>query len=513
MFTMSRGFALFVCLTFASCAPRGPVRVSPAELARANQLVVSGCYRCLEEALTIYERQIAATAPKPLPALLQATLDTSTLLVVRAKELGIPSESTLEKLKTLAARTPVTAGHLSPDQMAQLADLAPPEPSGMDPEAAAALNRRDRREQIEQLRPLLSQLAAPSLAETYLALTHDCFNREARDRIAKSAAFASPTPLPLRFKLAVCTSRARSDLPAVREADQRWVDTAFFEGRAAITPRGPDLRSAIDFHSQAHTAFPESAAIFVALAHAQRGYGDLGPALVSYDGVLKMVPTLREALLGRVITLSYLDRIPESVETATRMIDLGTWLLGDAYYWRARGRYILKMLDDAWSDAEHAVKLAQNTNTYTLAGVIAYDRKELDTAKERFRLARVADASNCTAHAYFALVTATQNNWAEATPVFSTAMSCFVKAAETARVAIADLQGAPYDDVYKGRLIADQEKTLAESELKAAQNAYNAAQGWLREGNRPEAMTHLQIALEHPEMRGQAEALQKLLQR
>ena len=510
---MTRCLPALVVLVLAGCAARGPARVSPAELARADQLVVSGCYRCLEEALAIYDRELTATARKPLPALQQAALDTSVLAILRAKELGIRWIELLDKARALAMQMPIASGPLSASALVDLADLAPAEASGLDPDWSGGLNSRERRQQIDKLRPLLADLPSPSLAETYLALTYDCNNREARERIAAGPRFAAPTPLTLRFKLALCAGRARADLPAVRDADPRWTDTAFFEGRAAVTPRGPDLRSAIDFHAKAHTAFPESAAILLALAHAQRGYGDLEPALASYDALIKMVPTLREALLGRVITLSYLERIPESVETATRMIDLGTWLLGDAYYWRARGRYILKMLDEAWSDAENAVKLAPNTNSYTLAGVIAYDRKELDTAKERFRLARNADAANCTAHAYFALVTATQDNWPEATPVFSIAMSCFVQAAAAARVAIADLRTSPFDEVYKGRLIADQEKTLRESELKAAQNAYNAAQGLLRERKRDEALTHLQIALEHPEMKTQAETLQKLIGR
>ena len=227
-------------------------------------------------------------------------------------------------------------------------------------------------------------------------------------------------------------SKRRSSKAARREAGRR-----------------PNLRAAIDSFTVARAALPQSAAILLALAHAQRGYGDLEPALASYDAIVAMVPRNREALLGRAITLSYLERHSEVIETTTRMIDMGTWLMGDAYYWRARSRFVLKALDEAWSDAEHAVTLAPNTNVYTLAGVIAYDRKELAVAKDRFQRARDADASNCTAHSYFALVSAAQNNWPEATPVFSLAMTCFVGAAAAATQELAQIEASDYDAVFK----------------------------------------------------------------
>jgi predicted outer membrane protein len=92
-------------------------------------------------------------------------------------------------------------------------------------------------------------------------------------------------------------------------------------------------------------------------------------------------------------------------------------------------------------------------------------------------------------------------------------MTCFIDAATQARRDVAELEAATFDPVYKNRLIAQQEKTIKESDLKAAQAGYNAAQGFLRSGNKSEAMAHLQIALEHPEVHEQAETLSKLIGR
>jgi MinD-like ATPase involved in chromosome partitioning or flagellar assembly len=92
-------------------------------------------------------------------------------------------------------------------------------------------------------------------------------------------------------------------------------------------------------------------------------------------------------------------------------------------------------------------------------------------------------------------------------------MTCFVHAAAEAQKELQQIEASDYDPVFKDRLASQQLKTIEESNLKAAQAAYNAAQGLLREGKRAEAITHLQLALNHPEVKVQAETLQKLIGR
>jgi tetratricopeptide (TPR) repeat protein len=504
--------ALFAVLIFAAgCAARSGSPSAAADLATADRLQSVGCYRCLVDALAIYERTLEKTR-RPSPALQWAAFETATLLLLRQKELGVPSAATLDKARKLAAIVRPVPGRLAPATLVTLADLAPSDTASADPDESAARNSRERRTELTTLRPQLSETATPSLLERYLALTFDCNDAVARRAIKGDELLASVNDVPiLRYRVAACGFGPRETFASIRQDDSRWTEAAFFEGRAAASGRRPDLRGGIALFMVTRDAIPESAGNLLALAHAQRGYGDLEPAVASYDAVIGLVPRNREALLGRAITLSYLERHQEVVETTTKMIDYGRWLLGDAYYWRARSRYVLKEIEEAWSDAENAVQLSPTTNVYTLAGVIAYDRKDLDTARERFERARQMDLSNCTAHFYFALVNVGQNQWAAATPVFSQAMTCFVQAAAEARQELNQIEASDFDEVYKGRLAAQQTKTIEESELKAAQSAYNAAQGLLREGKRGDAATHLKLALEHPDVRTQAETLQKLI--
>lgn len=505
------------CFVLAACAARGPSPQTVAELARADQLAIAGCYTCLQDALAIFERELQPNRRAPLGVAARA-FETAILIALREKELGIPAEAAIERARGLAARVPPSIGQIAPAVLTELADLTPGEISGLDhdqrDQRRLTIERRTRR---DELRPVLDAVQPPALVATYLAATIDCDSIEGRKKLNPDQLLAAhPGSLLLRYRLALCALGPSRGLPDVRQADPRWLDTLFFEGRAAMSSRigsrgTPNIRGAIDLFTQAHKAFLRSPAIFLALAHAQRAYGDQEAALDSYNGVLAMTPTLREALLGRTITLSHLNRPAEAVETATRMIDLGTWLLPDAYYWRAWNRYALKQIDEAWVDAEQAIKLSANTNVYLLAGIIAYDRKELEVAKNRFENSRKMDPNHCSAHSYLGLVHAALNEWTEATPVFSTAMTCFIQAAAQARKELAELQRESDDPVYTGRLAADRQKTIDDSERKAAEAGYNAAQGFLRAGKRNEALGHLQVALEHPTLQKQAETLKKLI--
>src|SRR5262249_44940902 len=159
------------------------------------------------------------------------------------------------------------------------------------------------------------------------------------------------------------------------------------EGRqelAVSRERESEPEKAAPLYEAAHEAFPESPAITLALANVHFSLANLEPALKAFDTVIDASPTHRDALLGRVKTLSLMPRHTDAIDAATRMIDLGTWLIGDAYYWRAWNKYSLKDFDPAWDDVEQAIKLQSKSAVYMLAGLIAYERKDLPTAILRF---------------------------------------------------------------------------------------------------------------------------------
>ena len=78
-------------LLVTQCAARAPA-LTPAQLAdagRAEALMRDGCYTCLREAVGIYARLIEPAARKTPERVLRGAFDTTVLLAVREKELGL----------------------------------------------------------------------------------------------------------------------------------------------------------------------------------------------------------------------------------------------------------------------------------------------------------------------------------------------------------------------------------------------------------------------------------------
>ncbi len=511
-----RAIAIVCVSLFAACASRGPSPQLIAELGRADVLLRTGCYRCLHDALSIYER--LAAAPRPPVNALPRAFDAALLLTVRAKELGLPSDQSLTRARDLAARLPPSAhGSVPLSAFIDAAAVVVGETSGFDPEER---QRRIPRRRITDEAPLPERIAlepamATNIVAEYLGLAIDCdflLRRETLrfdDLLAKYAA----TPL-MTFRVALCGRRAA--IGALRAADPRWAEALFFEARAEMTAsreRAADAEKALPLYVAAHEAFPESTAMTLAVAGVNESLANFEPALAAYDLVLATSPTHRDAMLGRVKSLSYLTRHAEAIAAATRMIELGTWLIGDAYYWRAWNQYSLKAYDAAWDDVEHAIKLQSNSAVYMLAGLIAYERKDLPTAILRFDRSYELDSTNCDAEWMSALVHVDQKSWAEASPKFTRSMSCFVSTAAAAREDLARVETSNRTPAQKAKQTATLKNRIETAEERSAQSAFNAAQCYGLLGDKVMALTHVDVAMAHPKMREKAAALKSAIEK
>jgi tetratricopeptide (TPR) repeat protein len=516
---MRSRIAAVVIVSFGvACAARGPTPQLLAEIGRADLLLREGCYRCLGQALVIYEG--AAVAPRGVLNARWRAFEAAILLAMRSKELGLPADQYLSKARVLATNLPASAAPALPSStFTDALDAFQGELSGFDPEERQARTRRSPVPVNGQPVALPARVAlqpafGTSMVIDYLALALDCEDPRARKDVDAAAVLARHDNAPLiQFRLVLCAMRPDLLVP-LRERDARWVDTYFIEGRRHMTARpDPDVLKAVQSFAAARTAFPESDAITLALGNAQNALSEFDPALANFDVVLGKVPTHRDALLGRVTSLTYLNRHNEAIASATHLIDLGTWHIGDAYYLRAWNRFQLKELDAAWDDVERASKLLVNTSVYTLAGFIAYARQELETAINRFDRAYAMDRSNCEAIWTGSLVHVERQQWPLATPKFATSVACFADTAARARTESTRLQAAAMDETVKQRRIAVQQKIIDTSLQRSAQAAFNAAQGFLRQGDKSEAMRHVELAAEHPSLHEKAATLRTAIEK
>ena len=499
----------------AGCAARGPSPQLLAEVGKAQVLQREGCYRCLLGALAEFER--IASLPRAPASALQGAFETAIMLAVRAKEIGLSDTAFLAKAEMLKPRLASPPSSLPPEAYITAAGAVIGDTSGLDPEARQQRARRSR--PGDKPAPLPARTALEAAAPTdfvasYLKVALDCEDARARLELKAEDIFARYGRTPaMRFRLAMC-GLAPGELVPLREADPRWLDTLLVEGRRQLGQRPvADVAKAVALFDEGHRAFPESHALTLALAGGHNALSNYEDALKLYDSVLVDVPTHRDALLGRVMSLSYLNRYVDAVASATYMIELGTWHQGDAYYWRAWNRYQLHQLPVAWDDIEHATKLRVDTAVYTLAGFIAYARVELDTALDRFDRAFALDNTNCEAVWFAGLVHVDQQAWPGAAPKFSRAMTCFGSAAADARAEIARLEEASYDATVKARQIGAAQKRIETSEHRGAQAAFNAANAYVRIGEKLLALTHIDAAATHPLLREKAQSLKATIEK
>ena len=505
---------------FSACAARGPSPQLRMELAKAETLLRDGCFRCLEDALVIYER--ASGMPNAPAAAKRGGFYTAVLLAARAKELGLPVSEPLHAARAWAAKQPppTAAGEvLPPHAYLDALVLFEGETSGLNPEERERINRERRAAwpTLDGLLPparlRLTPVLGTDMVAQYLALAIDCEDARARKAVDYDTILARyPHPL-MRFRVALCgMPQGRPHM--LRELDARWVDTLFLEGRAEMSRfPAPDVGRAAELFEAAHAAFPASTAMTLALGNARNALEEFATALALFDSVLERQATHREALLGRLLSLSYMRRHYDAIRTASRMIDLGTYHMGDAYYWRAWNRYQVHDLPTAWSDVEQATKLMVNTAVHTLAGFIAYAQRELDTAIDRLDRAYRMDNTNCEAIWTEGMVHVDNEAWELSSARFTTAMGCFAADAQAARDALTTAQRSAWSESVKARRVATASKRADSSDHRRAQSAFNAASSYLRLGKKNDALRYVDLAAQHPLLKDKAAALRASIEK
>lgn len=504
-----------LALLLAGCAARGPI-VPPyvADLGRAEALLGQGCYTCLQESLALFEKiRTIKSAPAYVP---ERAFDAALLIAIREKELGIPSESmALARRMVLPSRQAVL----------DAAELIVGDATGLDPDMRAQQNGGRNRlglEPANAVRRALDGMPETDLAAKYVALSIDCEQPKLIESVDMRAMTSIYAGVPLiRFRLSTCGRPAAPNVGALREVDPKWTDSLYWEGRRELTASRTtaiDFPKALGFFAEGRKAFSQSLMLAMATGNTSMAAEEFESALASFDDVLAKYPTHRDALSGRMQSLSYLMRHTDAVAAATRLLELGTWHIADANYWRAWNRYHLKEYEPAWVDVENATRGLSNARVYMLAGLIAYSRKEVPTAIQRFDTAFKIDNSACDATWMSGLASIDLNELAIAAPKFTRAMTCFTSSAGDLRKDLArlrsaiDARGTP-PSARERRNLERTERDANNAEEKSAQSAYNAAQCYARTGHKDLALKLIDAAIAYPTMKEKAQAMKAAIEK
>ena len=418
--------------------------------------------------------------------------ETALLLGLREKELGLPAEAWIERARQLA--TPEDAA--LPDMASSVRWIAAG--SAPDYEPAGRPDADTRRDWVETLHE------TPTRLHRYIELTLAC--PDSRGNALEG--FDADSPL-LLYRLGACGPAQRPHLDSAFAASARFVETGFFLARyETVNSRTgtATVTRALPLLIAAHDGIPESPTIAIALAAAWGARKELARALALYDDVLARLPQQRDALLGRASVLTYLEQPEEAIATATRLIELGTWYLGDAYYWRAWNRYITGQLAPAADDVVQGKTYQRSPDLLTLSGMIAYDQQRRQEARTDFTDALTGGNVNCPAHWYLGLIDVDERRWQQGMNAFALATSCYT-------TAVMAIQGEADDPELSAAALEQQQRDrarrLANAERQIARSALNAALLAMQVGDTDTTAAFARIAAKHELTRDRAEDLLK----
>lgn len=450
-----RYFLIALVLFSAACAARTPpaAPATPQALAfddAADKLIRRGCYRCLEQAFELAQSHGAR----------QQAFEAATLLTLRSKELGLPSEEWLDRARTLAG----TDASLLP--YVEIVDVIPPDRLSENRDALFDIRRRTRvKSSLEMWRTYLQDGVGSDAFRSYLDVSLICaFGtlKETPDSFSGTLDPSATSPL-FQYGVGACDMSHSARLSALRASNAEFVDADYALGRYALDdPLSPNAEESLKRWESATKAFPRSPAIATHIGNLFRMWEDWTPALAAFDAALAVAPTHPEATIGRAVSLSRLDRSEEAIETATRLIDGGQWLLGEAYYWRAWNYLRLENLQQARADADRARTLMSNSGVMVLSGVIEWRMGRLANAEKDFEGALAIDLGECEAAFNLGVVRDQLRQLSEALAAFKQSERCYDLSITLRNEAIEKIRKGPGTDTLKARDSARHERVLVD---------------------------------------------------
>jgi tetratricopeptide (TPR) repeat protein len=450
--------AIFVLLAAVSSSctrlrPPLPAAAVPPPPRDVEALIDRGCFRCLELALARAEER------RQTPLAFEAAV----LLALRAIELGMPSDEWIARARTYADASPERAQYL------EMATGVPPDPlRGLRDDLLVETQIRNRIQQqlasVVSWYDVLQTGSHSDVFRRYLELTLICAVDRRPERFERLDALVPRLPdLPvLKYRVGVCDDRYQSQLRSLQQEVPEFVDADFALGRYALrNPTSSDPDEALRRFRSAAAAFPTSTAIPMAIGNVFQSWEDWANALTAFDQALALLPSHPDARLGRVISLSNLDRHDEAIASATELIDAGRWHLGQALYWRAWNYFNIGNNQAARADADRTRTLMVNPAVFLLSGLIEWRFLRRDSAETEFQEALKMDFGQCEAAFYLGGVRVELRKVPEAIAAMNQARQCYDLAITVRRKLFEDAMAKAATPAAKARESARHERAIA----------------------------------------------------
>jgi tetratricopeptide (TPR) repeat protein len=322
----------------------------------------------------------------------------------------------------------------------------------------------------------------------------------------KELAALFPDSLLLTYLEATCPGEDEELLSLILAYEPQFYEAAYHLGMLSLS-RG-NLLQAEGYFLKMHEGIPESAQATILLASIAFALEEVERSLEFYEKTLDILPNYRDALLGKAICLSTLDRPEEAVAACEKIIALGYWLLGESYYWIAWNQHELKADAAAEMNIEQAKgRLPTSSEVFTLSGLIAIEREDLAKAEKEFQEALRYDPSRSDVLFNLGDLAARKEDWPNSGLYFEKAGFAFENEGEVLREKILEVEKSTLAPQRKKSLISKRRSRLEKMLLSRATSFYNAAAGYFNAGQKFKALEMATRSAEHPAFKEKAEEL------
>jgi tetratricopeptide (TPR) repeat protein len=442
----------------SGCAARRAPAVADSApgppLVDVRPLLDHGCYRCLEEAFATADSQRQQ----------DVAFEAAALLTLRSKELGMPWATWQDKAALLAA------SDWTRQQFMEMVNAIQPDILAGHREAMSANPQETMR--IRKLVPVwrdaLENGGGSASFRAYLLTSLVCTYQinEGRDAALDLLAERGPDIPLLRYRMGACRPQRTPELQELLAADPAYVDAAYHIGRNL---RDTNQEEAMRYLQAAAAAFPASASARVAIGDLFQAWEEWPSALSAFDASLALIPLHPDGLIGRAIALSHLDRHQDSIDTATRLIENGSWFLGLAHYWRGWGHLQQKNFEAARADADRTLTLMINPMAYQLSGLVEWSMLRRENAEKEFERAVAMDFGHCDSAFFLGGVRAEMRKAQEGIAALEQAVRCFELATTVRQKLIDGIRAGAGSEAGKARQVAAQQRAIDANSVRIEQ--------------------------------------------
>ncbi|MBP7706269.1 MAG: tetratricopeptide repeat protein [Candidatus Aminicenantes bacterium] len=504
----------------AACATGGvrtPVRPDPAvaaaaRMVEADALFAAGHFNALKEARRIYG-EIAAAAPST-PGAAEKRLRAAVALSLRAKDLGLAPDAPELDPGPLDDREPALARY-APwlELLAGLPGKIKGNP-GRD-----RIGGRDLDAHLDWInariadidRGLEAEAKVDDLAAALRLALRTAFGYKFTDAFdAKTAVALHPASRLVAFQAALSPAYDFEALEKLLASDPGFAEVRYYLGEAALL--GGKLLTAEGHYLAAEAALPGSLSVLISLAKVAFQMEETESCLEWNEKALARLPVYRDALLGKGLALGYLARNEEALAVLGRLLELGTYYMGEGHYWSAWNLHELGRLEEARREVDAAkVFLVGVADVATLSGIIAYKQGRLDDAERDLRQALDLAPEDADAAFHLGRLYADRKDWLNSGIYFSGAAGSFEDRERALEKRIEEIEASEMALERRNRLVIRKKVQILAVQATKATAQYNGAAGYHNAGSLERALDLARQAAAHPAFADKAAELIKLI--